>query len=66
MSTIDHFDHKITGTTSTTDVSLVVSTPSFAHAVPKSIIIQKVSGSQATPLMTIVYIYATRTHLATG
>lgn len=50
-----------------TNVSLVVSCPSFVHAVPNNVILQRVAGgSKAEPTMVKVYMYALRASLPTG
>eukprot|EP01038_Epipyxis_sp_PR26KG_P016237 gene16237-22098_t len=49
-----------------TNVSLTIATPNFLHAVPKNVIIQKVVGVKATPVMIKVYIYAFKSILPSG
>eukprot|EP01034_Spumella_vulgaris_P030819 gene30819-38095_t len=49
-----------------TNVSLVVSAPSFVHAVPKNFLLTKVTGGKSTPVMVKLYLYATRAALPSG
>jgi hypothetical protein len=56
----------IPGEKAANNVSLVVSAPSFLHVVPKNVIIQRVGGMQATPVMVKLYFYATKGFLPTG
>lgn len=56
----------LTGSASTTDVTIVVSTADFVYAAPKNIVLKTVSGAQSTPIMTKIYFYARQDALPAG
>lgn len=50
-----------------TNVSIVLSCPSFLHAEPKNVVIQRIGGSaSATPVLAKFYLYATKACLPSG
>ena len=50
-----------------TNVSIVLSCPSFLHAEPKNVVIQRIGGSaSATPVLAKFYLYATKSCLPSG
>ena len=53
------------GSSSANDISIIVSTPSFVHAVPKNYIIKRVSA-RSTPVMIKLYMYVHRDQVASS
>ena len=49
-----------------TNVSIVLSCPSFLHAEPKNVVIQRIGGASATPVLVKFYLYATKACLPSG
>lgn len=48
------------------NVTIIVSCPSNIHVVPKNVLLQRVSGLRATPVVVKITFYATKKVLATG
>lgn len=51
---------------SETDVTLMISTPSFIHATPNNVLLKGLSSKNRTPTMVTVYLYAKKSMLPTG